>query len=144
MLQKIKAQIGIKVHSMQQKAAHALNRWFEKRSLRGKKLWLLLFCAAFSFGSIAAFIGAIQHKRPPQFAIGAIHLPPHATGNGDPPVTMSGIPTSVSNQVRAFRHYLDSLRQDSTGLKVYDSLVRARPGLLDSLAQLEKILQTTK
>jgi len=144
MLQKLKAQIGAKVESMQQKAARALSRWFEKRSLRRKKLLMFVFCTAFSCGSIAALIGAFQHKRLPQITIGAIRLPPHATGNGDPPAPPNDIPPYVRNEVSAFRHYVDSLRKDSAGRSAYDSLVRARPGLLDSLAQLERILQTTK
>lgn len=144
MLQKLKTQIGAKVESIQQKAARALSRWFEKRPRRCKKLLLFLFCIAFSCGSIAALVSAFQHKRPPQFTIGAIRLPPHATGNGYPPAPPNDIPPFVRKEVSAFRHYVDSLRKDSMGRSVFDSLVRVRPGLLDSLAQLERILQTTK
>jgi hypothetical protein len=43
-----------------------------------------------------------------------------------------------SSGIQKFRSWLDSLKADSAGRKVYDSIWRERPGLLDSLWQIEK------
>jgi hypothetical protein len=40
--------------------------------------------------------------------------------------------------VQKFRSWLDSLQSDSAGRKIYDSIRNERPGLFDSLRQIEK------
>ena len=49
-------------------------------------------------------------------------------------------PSSLAG-IQKFRSWLDSLRTDTTGRKIYDSIRQQRPGLLDSLGQIEKTLQ---
>lgn len=39
--------------------------------------------------------------------------------------------------MRAFEHYMDSLRGDSSGRRRYDSILLARPGILDSARKAE-------
>lgn len=39
--------------------------------------------------------------------------------------------------IRAVERVMDSLRRDSSGARVYDSILRARPGLMDSLGHAE-------
>ena len=39
--------------------------------------------------------------------------------------------------IRAFEHWMDSLRTDSVGRRTYDSVCRLRPGLLDSARQAD-------
>lgn len=42
------------------------------------------------------------------------------------------------NRISCFRDYLDSLSNDAYGRSIYDSIQMKRPGLLDSLAFIEK------
>ena len=44
----------------------------------------------------------------------------------------------LARALRVLLHRVDSLRSDSTGRRVYDSLVRARPGMLDSARVAER------
>lgn len=44
-------------------------------------------------------------------------------------------------RIESFSNYMDSLRQISTG-HAYDSIVQARPGLMDSLAIVEKYYES--
>jgi len=44
-------------------------------------------------------------------------------------------------RIEAFSNYMDSLRQISTG-HAYDSIIKARPGLMDSLAIVEKYYES--
>lgn len=43
-------------------------------------------------------------------------------------------------QMREFRRYMDSLNLSPQGKLIYDSIVSARPGLLDSVKQIENLL----
>jgi hypothetical protein len=43
-----------------------------------------------------------------------------------------------------FQHYLDSMKADPQGRAFYDSLQRARPGLIDSVAKAAQFLQNNK
>ena len=43
----------------------------------------------------------------------------------------------IPNRLKAARKYLDSLAQDPKGKAIYDSLITARPGLMDSLKKAE-------
>lgn len=49
--------------------------------------------------------------------------------------------TAVQQKIVAFRHYLDSLNQTEAGRKEKDSLLKARPGLIDSLTLLEELIK---
>ena len=40
--------------------------------------------------------------------------------------------------IRRVEYFLDSLRKDSAGVRVYDSVISRRPGFMDSLRQAEK------
>lgn len=44
-------------------------------------------------------------------------------------------------RLKAFRNYMDSLQHDQAGRQIYDSILRVRPGLLDSVTQIESIYQ---
>jgi hypothetical protein len=44
-------------------------------------------------------------------------------------------------RLKKFRKYMDSLAVSESGKKISDSLLRQRPGLLDSLSQLEELLK---
>jgi hypothetical protein len=39
--------------------------------------------------------------------------------------------------IRAFEHYMDSLRQGAAGARQYDSILHARPGIMDSAQEAE-------
>lgn len=43
--------------------------------------------------------------------------------------------------IRRFLHYMDSLGKSPSGRATYDSILKARPGLMDSIALLNKIYQ---
>lgn len=45
----------------------------------------------------------------------------------------------IAQGLRVLLRRVDSLRNDSAGRRTYDSLVRARPGLLDSARVVERI-----
>ncbi|MBS1735123.1 MAG: hypothetical protein JSS98_00780 [Bacteroidetes bacterium] len=44
-------------------------------------------------------------------------------------------------EMQAFKNYLDSLRHNKKGIRVYDSIMLNRPGLMDSVNKLEQLYQ---
>ena len=64
------------------------------------------------------------------------HLSPYL-----PPVPEPRVPVVNSEKelvaIRAFEHWMDSLSKDGAGWRTYDSIIRQRPGLMDSARQAE-------
>lgn len=58
---------------------------------------------------------------------------------GEPPIpqTPEEFDRKQLETIRAFEHRMDSLSRDSSGRKEYDSISRARPGLMDSARTAE-------
>lgn len=102
--------------------------------------WALL--VSFCITSVAvsvwiAFIGFSENK---QSAIKINRIKTPATIYPDE-VSESKINQKVQDNIKRFRFFMDSLAHSPSGKKQYDSILRYRPGLLDSVTQLEKIFQ---
>lgn len=58
----------------------------------------------------------------------------------DPPYNPIPVPdTLLQQQLAAFRRYMNDLNTTEAGRKTRDSLLRARPGLMDSIAIAETL-----
>ncbi|TRW22016.1 hypothetical protein FMM05_18850 [Flavobacterium zepuense] len=70
---------------------------------------------------------------------------PAYTGQMDEPQN-TGAPPSDAGHARivGFRKYMDSLQADPSGKRIYDSIIKKRPGLMDSLVQVENYYQQFK
>lgn len=129
--------LGHFVERGQRRAASYLNRKTATLSRRQAITGLILFCLL--FGGSSAF--TIWHSL--RSASGSIHIqnmkvPAHTiTPNNDVNNDLK-LTGSELDLIKSFRRYLDSLRQTSEGMAVYDSIARHRPGLLDSLAFIEQ------
>lgn len=118
-----------------------LRRWASSLSAKAvgwpkKKLLALLaaFCMVFTVCSTYAIIQGFTVKR---------HVSPvtrltvlHHVGADSTETKLEGL---VQQRIQAFRGYLQRLQQTTQGKKIYDSLVKARPGLMDSLHILEQL-----
>jgi hypothetical protein len=110
--------------------------WLQRKSLNLSRVQLKLYAASFVllFASWNGWIvyQALQgrHGTIPSRQLYLFH--PIL-----PSVRLPADPFS-STGVQEFRSWLDSLQKDTAGRKIYDSIRRERPGLLDSLRQIEK------
>jgi hypothetical protein len=124
--------VGAFVERKQRRAADYLNRKVAGCSRKQLKAGLIFFCL--SFGSTAVYVvynsfsGGATTVR-----VESIHVPESAVlpKRNDSIVTLAAPKAIV--KIRAFRRYLDSLQQTREGKFIYDSIVRLRPGLSDSL-----------
>jgi hypothetical protein len=113
-----------------------ISAWLQRKSSTLSPLQLKLYSVGFVllFASWNGWIvyHALQGRRSTTSS-GQLHLFHPILPSVRPPAD----PFS-STGIQKFRSWLDSLQADSAGRKIYDSIWRERPGLLDSLGQIEK------
>lgn len=124
------------ITGLQSKWAMWMHRHCERLSRRGKMVVLIL-CCLFT-GAYCAFVITRGLTGKSQISM------PKAGFR--PPVMLDDSYTSVPDSqallsLRAIRQTLDSLSNKAAGRKIYDSLIKTRPGVLDSLQYIEKIYQ---
>ena len=123
------------IHKVQSGWAKWMNRKTKGLSKKSKVLCLIIFCAL----SIAlSFALVVRNLKESAFAI-----PFTAIRRPTIPPDASPIPQdkgSIRNIIR-FRKYMDSLSKDNYGKSTFDSIQRARPGLMDSVVTIEKLFK---
>lgn len=112
-----------------------MGKSFNRLSQKGKKWALLLFClvaASLCTFSIAYHSEDLSsHPKIDTRLILPKAMPPQQESK-------LSLPASSTGRIRQFKKYLDSLGTDATGARSRDSLLRHRPGLLDSIRQVEQ------
>lgn len=136
----IASNVRTKINSMSHRWADQLQIKSERLSITGKCVLLLGFVCV--FGGLSLYVGwrsiKISDKSQPTEIDRMVISKPSAPRLMAPPPTDQMIvsPDSYTAIVR-FRKYLDSLAQ-AGDLRTRDSLVKANPGMLDSMAIIER------
>lgn len=127
----------------QQRWAAFMQRRMERLSGKGKLIALLLFCLI--AGSLSIYLIASSLIGKPFVSISVSHIktPLHTNRSGDEN-TRSGIVVSKQEyqRIERFRHYMDSLARSPSGRPLYDSILKQRRGLMDSVAFIENLYQS--
>jgi len=102
--------------------------------------WVGLVLGLTVAGGVLSYVGhrvsqatEVMKWRRPERIVPAAVLPP-----GDGLAGASGRDRELVQALRMLLRRVDSLRNDSSGRRVYDSLVESRPGLLDSARVAER------
>jgi len=113
--------------------------------MRSKKIvfsCLFVACAGYSiYLLLTAF--TVQHG--PAIVFKSIQAPKHITSTGEEhtkPVMI--VSEREFKQIEAFKNYIDSLRKTASGNIIADSILLLRPGLMDSIEQLELLYHYQK
>lgn len=127
---------SVKVEGYQRRYADYLNRKVAGWSAFRVKVVLVVFILCYVSVTALVLINAASSSDS-RIRVQPIYQPrnvisPDAKDYETEPVYMTG-------RIRRFRKYLDSLKADMAGKAVYDSIVAARPGLIDSLTQIEAL-----
>lgn len=122
------------VDKKQREYAHRLADWLGGRAarvpVRRLRVWVIVILVGMALLNTANIIVAI-HGRHDKAAPGLGFIQPAA-------IPDRGRGRSFRGR-RSLEMYLDSLRRDSTGSRLLDSLLKVRPGLADSLNQAERL-----
>lgn len=136
--QKINAAIAVR----QRKWADLLQRKTRGYSRRTLTLLLILFCLVFG-GSSVYTIWQTLHSKDTKLPIYPITVPQHIGNTLDDSLrkkdNWTGSPEYA--RIQRFKNYMDTLSKSRTGKATYDSILKARPGLMDSIRMIEKIFQ---
>ena len=126
--------LGAVIDKRQRQLAKYLLTKTERLSRRIKFYWLAIFCILFGGASLYIFLCSIESEND-QIFIDRMTFPKHI-GKSDTSHYQKQIPVLTDNQYRKiqrFKNYMDSLQKSAMGKIKYDSIVKSRPGLMDSL-----------
>lgn len=112
----------------------------EKLSIRVKKALLFLFVIVFGGVSLGIIWRSVGTERGRSVVSVQSIVPCPLQGGSDHSKSRSrsGVSRSEYLVVQGFHHYLDSLAATPSGTIVRDSILRERPGLLDSIEIIER------
>lgn len=133
--QKVSNAINRKAHTW----ADWLNGKAAKWNARKLKTVLVLLGGLWMAGSVFVAWHAIQSKQK-AYAVTPVSIPHHIEQH-DAAINDTAVIQAVS-RIEHFKRWLDSLHQ--RGSPVYDSIVQARPGLIDSILFIEQYYSTKK
>ena len=136
------ARAGIIVQS---RFANGMNKIFTGMNVKRLKLSMIIFCIGCGGYSIYLFTEAIVSPAANQnkIKIEQAVIPKHFNKTGDEIIAVENVVSEETfNQIQQFKHYLDSLKQKKSYL--YDSILTARPFLMDTVLMLEQIYYSQK
>ncbi len=136
------AKAGIAV---QNKFAKGMDKLFAGMNTRRLKLYLIIFCICCGGYSIYLFTDAIvsPDAKSKALQIDKASIPKHFEDTGDDIMaTDNTVDEETFHQIQQFKKYLDSLKQSKSYL--YDSIITARPFLMDTVLMLEQIYYSQK
>jgi hypothetical protein len=117
--------------------------WLERKTAHlSRKSWIIiLFCfTVFTGGcSIYLIVNSLWGNTTKSITVTPISKPTNAVPFENETIKLNVIiNTTEFEKIVRFRRYMDSLGRSPTGKKRYDSILRFRPGLLDSITIVEQ------
>jgi hypothetical protein len=128
-----------KVKRFQRLWADFMQRQTERLSVRGKQVIVISICVLSAVYCSHVIYQSFLSRRSSIFSVTPIHTPSLVTHTGEANAGSTIMPEAQYRQISNFRKYIDSLNTSVYGKSIADSLLRLRPGLMDSIRQLEAI-----
>ncbi|HEU5365454.1 MAG TPA: hypothetical protein VFU62_07975 [Hanamia sp.] len=130
----------IKVQSAFARYMNALTKNMSVASMKWSLVIFLLIGCSLSICCIT--MAFLKKDKAPAIKINRIHTPQYFDKNGNASLQQNFLITKKEHQqMLAFLQYIDSLHYSKSGKQVYDSIMQCRPGLVDSVNELEKLYQ---
>ena len=120
----ITRKVVAKCFSSKRRLADYLNEKVNKLSELHKRISLIMFGILMGIICIAQFIRYEREEIDPSFSINKITLPKDIYINRN---------RAENAQIFQLKHFIDSLRNTKHGSLVVDSLLRSRPGMMDTV-----------
>lgn len=123
--------------------AKFMSKHVEKVSASSLKFILIMFLLAGSGLSIYCVVEAFtKREKSKAVKIDRLSVPRYYDKNGDESTPSDFFITKKEHEeIQGFQKYMDSLHHSKKGFRIYDSIMLNRPGLLDSVNQLEELYQ---
>lgn len=129
---------------IQRTFAEGMNKIFRNMNNKKLKVFLILFCLCAGGYSIYLTINAITgpERKQKSFKVDQVDVPKHFDKTGDEIMPESYVDEETFYKIQGFKKYMDSLKQNKS--MQYDSILQARPGLMDSVQVLEELYYSHK
>lgn len=128
---------------LQHKASLFFQGRSEKLSLSSKRLIVIAFCLISFSSCVYLVIKSLLNNNPANLSIAPIRIPKQVAQSDSRQITVpNGVSKDEFQKIKKFRAYVDSLGSSNSGRRVYDSILRYRPGLIDSLAIVENLYKS--
>ena len=128
---------------LQRKASSFLQSKSEKLSLSSKRLVVIGFCLISLSSSVYLVVKSFYGNDSVNLSIAAIRVPEQVAQNENIQIApANGVFKNEMEKIKVFRAYIDSLATSNSGRRIYDSIRKYRPGLIDSLAVIENIYKS--
>ncbi|MFT3678666.1 MAG: hypothetical protein QM791_00250 [Ferruginibacter sp.] len=128
--------------SIQSKFADAMNAGTKHIPSKKMKMLLVAFCLFSGGFSIYLVANAIlkPDEKQPAFKVDQMNVPKYYDRSGDEYFQADQyVDKETYQSIGSFEQYMDSLQRSETGKKIHDSILIARPGLMDSIKMLKEI-----
>jgi hypothetical protein len=136
-LDKMASLLATFLRTVQEKWATCMTRWTASLSKRALQVVVFLFCLLFGGASLFTFLDVFRQNAPTLMKPATLTVPKYYK---QPGVALTPLLTPQDREyISRFKTHLDSLNSSLGGRAVYDSLLRERPGLLDSLRMIEDV-----
>jgi hypothetical protein len=108
------------------------------------KTLLVFFCLSTGGYSVYLIANAIisPDRKQPVFKVDQVDVPKHYDQSGDELMPEAKVDEETFIKIQGFKKYMDSLKQSKSYL--YDSIITARPFLIDTVLMLEEIYYSQK
>ncbi len=127
----------------QERCATYMQHQTEKLSSRIKKLLLVMFFLSSGGYSLYLIAESLKSHKGKFFSVTPIKVPEYMDKAGD---ENTKAPVIVSKdeyeRIHRFKLFMDSLAKNSSGKRLYDSILFSRPGLMDSLMMIQEMYKS--
>ncbi len=128
---------------LQQKWAAFMQRHTESLSDKWKAIMLSFFCLSTCGFSLFLITRSLLSNNIVSFHVTHVISPIGLKKEeGEPIKPMEIITNEEYQKIKKFRQFIDSLSGNPLGIKLFDSILFKRPGLIDSAILLENIYQS--
>lgn len=128
---------------LQKSFANRMNKTVNSMNKKRLKTSVILFAVVFGGISVYLLINAITRPAVVRLHVDQVNIPQYFNKAGDEETTGSDyVDERTARNLIAFRQYMDSLKTFKR--PQYDSIITARPHLMDSVAMLEQVYNLQK
>ena len=130
-------------YEKQSRVAASLQVAFEQLSPRTRVASVLVFLVACMITFTSIIANSVKIRSPVDAQVYLIKLPRALITNktgGEPPVYI--LNTADEQRITRFKKYMDSLCRNGSGRTIHDSILKARPGLMDSISKLDNLVHS--
>jgi hypothetical protein len=140
---KVANKIAAAFNRLQNSFAKPMNKIVDNMNTNRLKTTVVLFSIVFGGMSLYLVINAITQQAVLRLHVDQVNVPKHFNKAGDEETVGSGyVDEETFQNITSFRQYMDSLKKFKR--PQYDSIVSARPHLMDSVAILEQVYNLQK